>query len=72
MKLQLNDRVYDALKWLCLIALPASAVLYTALAGLWGLPRAQEVSGTLAAVGAFLGTLIGVSSAGYGKADGNG
>ena len=72
MKIQLNDRVYDALKWLCLIALPASAVLYTALAGLWGLPCAQEVSGTLAAVGAFLGALLGVSSAGYGKDDGNG
>ena len=72
MKLQLNDRVYDALKWLCLIALPASAVLYTALAGLWGFPYAREVSGTLAAVEVFLGALLGVSSAGYGKNDGNG
>ena len=65
MKIQLNDRVYDALKWLCLIALPASAVLYTALAGLWGWAHAREVAGTIAAVETFLGALLGVSSAAY-------
>ena len=36
MKLQFNDKVYDILKWLCLIALPALSVLYSALAGVWG------------------------------------
>ena len=38
MKLQFNDKVYDILKWLCLIALPALSVLYSALAGVWGWP----------------------------------
>ena len=33
MKLQFENRVYDILKWLCLIALPAASVLYSALAG---------------------------------------
>ena len=42
MKLQFNDKVYDILKWLCLIALPALSVLYSALAGVWGWPYAQE------------------------------
>lgn len=36
MKLKFDDKVYDALKWLCLIALPALSVLYSALAGVWG------------------------------------
>ena len=36
MKLQFNDKVYDILKWLCLIVLPALSVLYSALAGVWG------------------------------------
>ena len=36
MKLQFENRVYDILKWLCLIALPAASVLYSALAGVWG------------------------------------
>ena len=50
MKLQFNDKVYDILKWLCLIALPALSVLYSALAGVWGWPYAQEVATTINAV----------------------
>ena len=72
MKLQFSDRVYDVLKWLVLIVLPALGVLYAALAGLWGWPYVKEVCGTLAAVETFLGALIGVSTASYrkDKADG--
>lgn len=65
MKFQLNDKVYDVLKWLALIALPALAVLYTVLAGVWGWPYASEVSTTINAVIAFIGTLIGISTAAY-------
>ena len=54
MKLQFNDKVYDILKWLCLIALPALSVLYSALAGVWGWPYAQEVATTINAVVAFV------------------
>ena len=67
MKLQFENRVYDILKWLCLIALPASSVLYSALAGVWGWPYAQEVSTTINAVVAFVGALIGISTSNYKK-----
>lgn len=67
MKFLLNDKVYDVLKWLALIALPALAVLYNVLAGVWGWPYAQEVSTTINAVIAFIGTLIGISTAAYKK-----
>lgn len=67
MKFLLNDKVYDVLKWLALIALPALAVLYNVLAGAWGWPYAQEVSTTINAVIAFIGTLIGISTAAYKK-----
>lgn len=72
MKLELHNRVYDVLKWLALIALPAAGVLYAALAAVWGWPLAAEVSETVNAVVAFLGVLIGVSTASYnaGKPDG--
>ena len=60
MKLQFTDKVYDILKWLCLIALPALSVLYSALAGVWGWPYAQEVATTINAVVAFVGALIGM------------
>ena len=67
MKLQFENRVYDILKWLCLIALPASSVLYSALAGVWGWSYAQEVATTINAVVAFVGALIGISTANYKK-----
>lgn len=72
MKFELNDKVYDVLKWLALIALPALAVLYSVLAGVWGWPRATEVSTTINAVIAFIGTLIGISTANYKKEDSDG
>lgn len=72
MKFELNNKVYDVLKWLALIALPALAVLYNVLAGVWGWPYAQEVSTTINAVIAFIGTLIGISTAAYKKENCNG
>ena len=65
MKLQLNDRVYDVLKWACLIALPALSVLYSVLSGVWGWGYAEEVATTINAVVAFLGALIGISTAAW-------
>lgn len=67
MKFSLNDKVYDVLKWACLIALPACSVCYSALAQIWGWPCAAEVSQTVNAVCACIGVLIGVSTAQYNK-----
>lgn len=58
----LPDRVYVALKWAALIALPAIGTFYQALAGVWGLPLAEEVSQTANVVALLLGTLIGASA----------
>lgn len=65
----LNDKVYDVLKWAALVVLPAIATLYTALAGVWGLPYAQEIPATITAVDLFLGALLGVSTVQYNKED---
>lgn len=59
--MKLNDKVYDILKWVCLIALPAIAVLYGTLSKIWGLPYSVEIPATVNAVGVFIGVLIGVS-----------
>lgn len=37
--MKLNDRIYDVLKWVVMIVLPAVATLYAALAPVWGWPR---------------------------------
>lgn len=67
MKFELNNKVYDVLKWMALIALPALSVLYNVLAGVWDWPFANEVSVTINAVIAFIGTLIGISTGAYNK-----
>ena len=58
----LPDSVYVAMKWITLIAIPAIGVFYQGLAGIWGLPLAEEISQTCSFVALFLGTLIGVSA----------
>lgn len=59
--MRLNDKVYNFLKWICLIALPALAVLYFTLAKIWGLPYGAEITATINAIALFIGALIGVS-----------
>lgn len=67
--MKLNDKIYDVLKWVALIVLPAIATLYTALAGIWGLPFAEEIPATITAIDLFIGALLGVSTAQYNKED---
>ena len=57
----LPDKVYNILKWVCLIALPAFAVFYAVIAKIWGLPYEAEIPATINAVAVLIGALIGVS-----------
>jgi hypothetical protein len=61
----LTNYVYDRLKWIAQILLPAIATLYFALAQIWGFPYAEQIVGTITAVDAFLGVILGISSAQY-------
>lgn len=63
--MQLTNALYDKLKFIAQILLPALGTLYFALASIWGLPFGEEIVGTITAVDAFLGALLGVSSAQY-------
>ena len=63
----MSNKVYDVLKWIALVVLPAIGTLYFALAGIWGFPCAEEVVGTITAVDTFLGVLLGISSVQYNK-----
>jgi hypothetical protein len=59
--LRLKDSVYNVLKWIAIIVLPALSVLYGTLAGIWGLPYATQIPLTIDAIDVFLGALIGIS-----------
>ncbi len=65
----MSNNLYDVLKWIAQIALPALATLYFALAEIWGFPYAAEVVGTITAVDAFLGVILGVSTLRYRAAE---
>ena len=66
---QLNDGAYDFLNGLVTLVLPGLGTLYFTIAKIWGLPYAEEVVGTLAAVAVFAGILVKLSKIGY-KGDG--
>lgn len=66
----MSNKLYDALKWIALILLPAVGTLYFALAGIWGFPYAEQVVGTVTAVDTFLGVILGISSSQYNKRGG--
>lgn len=63
----LPDKVYDWLKWLVCIVLPALGTLYTALSQIWTLPYASEIPATILAIDTFLGAVLCISTAQYNK-----
>ena len=63
----MKAKTYDIVKWIAQILLPALGTLYFALSGIWGLPNAQQVVGSITALDAFLGVLVGVSAAQFNK-----
>ena len=65
--MKLPDKMYNVLKWLTMIVLPALATLYFAMAGIWGFPYGEQVVGTITALVTFFGVVLGVSTAQYNK-----
>lgn len=63
----MSNKVYDILKWVALVFLPALGTLYFALSGIWGLPYGEQIVGTITAIDTFLGAIIGISSINYNK-----
>jgi len=60
-----NTKVYDILKWIAQFFLPSVGTLYFGISKIWNLPYGAEIVGTITAVDAFLGILLGISSASY-------
>jgi imidazoleglycerol phosphate synthase glutamine amidotransferase subunit HisH len=63
----MSNKVYDVLKWIAQILLPALGTLYFALAGIWNFPHAEAIVGTVTALDTFLGVLLGISAMNYNK-----
>lgn len=65
--MKLPDKVYDVLKWIVMIVIPALTTAYVGLAAVWGWLYAEEIAKTSAVVCTLLGALLGISTAEYRK-----
>ena len=63
----MSNKLYNVLKWIAMLFLPALGTLYFALAGIWGLPYGEQIVGTITAIDTFLGVVLGISTAQYNK-----
>lgn len=61
----LNNKAYDVLKWITLIALPAIAVFINAVGQELGVTNPETLVTLINATTVLLGSLIGVSTIGY-------
>ena len=63
--MKLSGKVYDVLKFIAQIVLPALAALYGTLAGIWNLPYGEAIVATISAVDVFLGAVLMIDSKTY-------
>lgn len=63
--MKLDNKVYDILKEVALIVLPALAVLYATLGDIWGLPYVAEIPATIMGIDTFLGAVLHISTKNY-------
>lgn len=62
-----SDSVFNVLKYLAMIALPALAVFVRAFFPIWNIPYGEQISDSIVVINALLGTLLGISTIGYNK-----
>lgn len=63
----MSNKIYDVLKWIAMIVLPALATFYMGLANTWGLPFAEEIPATITLIDTFLGAVLMISTNQYNK-----
>lgn len=63
----LNNKTYDVLKWIGLIACPAIAAFIGGLFPVWNLPYGDAITTTINLIGTLIGALLGFSTSKYNK-----
>lgn len=63
--MKMKNEVYDVLKWVAMLLLPALATLVATVGSIWGLPYADQISQTIVAVNAALAMILGISTINY-------
>jgi len=65
--MKLSNKVFDVLKWVAILFLPALAILIRTVFAIWKIPFGEEISSTIVALQVFLGAILGVSTLNYNK-----
>lgn len=65
--MKFNDKMYDCLKWVCIVAIPALNTFLLAVLPSVGVADStiKVIVTVISAVATFIGTLIGISNATY-------
>lgn len=63
--MKISDKTYDILKYIAQYVLPALGTLVFAITSIWGIPYGEQIVGTITAIDAFIGALLGVSTYTY-------
>ncbi len=67
----MSDRLYDTLKGIQRILLPALATLYIGFGEVWAgviaLPYPAQIAATITLIDTFLGVMLGISASNYNK-----
>lgn len=65
--MKISNRMYDVLKWVAILFLPALAILIRTVFAIWNIPYGDQISATIIALQVFLGAILGVSTLNYNK-----
>ena len=61
------NKLYDILKYVARIGLPALATFWFAIGTIWELPNVDKVIGTMTAIDTLLATLLQISNINYNR-----
>ena len=65
--MKLSNKVYDILKWVDLVFIPALITFYGVVGNVLNIPYTDVVLTIMGAFDVFMGSLLGISSAQYNK-----
>lgn len=69
--MRISDELYDLLRAIADLLLPALGALYFGLAGIWGFPYGEEIVGSITLVVAFLDIVLRILKGKYDKEKAN-
>ena len=63
--MKMPNKVYDVLKWIAILFLPALAQLIKGVFPIWGIPYGEQIADTIMYLHVFLGAILGISHIQY-------